>query len=279
MQPFIRIVYPFLLLLFLFPAVTFGQDCSKVIKENKKISGIQIASSSQLAVVIRSGYTYFIEFYTNEKGVFAKFTSQGGIEFNQDDQVVFVDAAGRERAYKFTGMDELLPGAVPTHRNNLKLDLEATQWLAESSIIAINFINFVDRQKYKFTINSDRQSEFKALISCFNGILDKSSVVDTPGAAVSKPEPSGTAPAAGTGGKPAMGGKPSSLSSGGSAATDSEVTALRSDLEKTKEALHKSANNLRLANDKADELTIKKLTRGNPTMAAKFAELQGPITG
>ena len=46
------------------------------------------------------------------------------------------------------------------------------------------------------------------------------------------------------------------------------------DLEKTKEALHKSANNLRLANDKADDLTIKKLTRGNPTMEAKFAELK-----
>ncbi|WP_297080766.1 DUF2130 domain-containing protein [uncultured Demequina sp.] len=46
------------------------------------------------------------------------------------------------------------------------------------------------------------------------------------------------------------------------------------DLEKTKQALHKSANNLRLANDKADDLTIKKLTRGNPTMAAKFAELE-----
>ena len=49
------------------------------------------------------------------------------------------------------------------------------------------------------------------------------------------------------------------------------------DLEKTKEALHKSANNLRLANDKADDLTIKKLTRGNPTMAAKFEELTGKI--
>ncbi len=49
------------------------------------------------------------------------------------------------------------------------------------------------------------------------------------------------------------------------------------DLEKTKEALHKSANNLRLANDKADDLTIKKLTRGNPTMATKFAELPGAV--
>ncbi len=46
------------------------------------------------------------------------------------------------------------------------------------------------------------------------------------------------------------------------------------DLEKTKEALFKSANNLRLANDKAEDLSIKKLTRGNPTMASKFDELK-----
>jgi hypothetical protein len=46
------------------------------------------------------------------------------------------------------------------------------------------------------------------------------------------------------------------------------------DLEKTKDALYKSASNLRLANDKAEDLTIKKLTRGSPTMAAKFAELK-----
>lgn len=44
-------------------------------------------------------------------------------------------------------------------------------------------------------------------------------------------------------------------------------------LQKTKEALLGSENNLRLANNKADELSIKKLTRGNPTMAAKFEEL------
>jgi hypothetical protein len=44
-------------------------------------------------------------------------------------------------------------------------------------------------------------------------------------------------------------------------------------LNKTKEALLSSENNLRLANNKADDLTVKKLTRGNPTMATKFAEL------
>lgn len=45
-------------------------------------------------------------------------------------------------------------------------------------------------------------------------------------------------------------------------------------LQKTKDALLGSENNLRLANNKADDLTVKKLTRGNPTMAEKFAELK-----
>ena len=44
-------------------------------------------------------------------------------------------------------------------------------------------------------------------------------------------------------------------------------------LQKTKEALLSSENNLRLANNKAEDLTIKRLTRNNPTMAKKFAEL------
>jgi hypothetical protein len=43
-------------------------------------------------------------------------------------------------------------------------------------------------------------------------------------------------------------------------------------LQKTKEALLGTDRNLRLANDKAQDVTIKKLTKGNPTMAAKFAE-------
>ena len=44
-------------------------------------------------------------------------------------------------------------------------------------------------------------------------------------------------------------------------------------LQKTKEALLSSENNLRLANNKAEDLSIKRLTRNNPTMEAKFAEL------
>lgn len=45
-------------------------------------------------------------------------------------------------------------------------------------------------------------------------------------------------------------------------------------LQKTKDALLSSENNLRLANNKAEELTIKRLTKNNPTMQQKFAELE-----
>ena len=52
-----------------------------------------------------------------------------------------------------------------------------------------------------------------------------------------------------------------------------EIDKTISNLQKTKTALLSSENNLRLANNKAGELTIKKLTYGNQTMKAKFDEL------
>lgn len=53
-----------------------------------------------------------------------------------------------------------------------------------------------------------------------------------------------------------------------------EIDKTITHLNKTKDNLLSSANNLRLANNKAEDLTIKKLTRGNPTMKAKFDELE-----
>lgn len=48
-------------------------------------------------------------------------------------------------------------------------------------------------------------------------------------------------------------------------------------LQKTKDALLSSENNLRLANNKADELTVKKLVKNNPTMKEKFNHLNGDL--
>ena len=56
-----------------------------------------------------------------------------------------------------------------------------------------------------------------------------------------------------------------------------EIDKTIAHLQKTKDALMSSENNLRLANSKAEDLTIKKLTKGNPTMQAKFAELKSQL--
>lgn len=53
-----------------------------------------------------------------------------------------------------------------------------------------------------------------------------------------------------------------------------EIDKTINHLQKTKDALLSSENNLRLANNKAEDLTIKKLTHGNPTMKARFDELK-----
>ena len=47
-------------------------------------------------------------------------------------------------------------------------------------------------------------------------------------------------------------------------------------LQNAKDQLISSGNNLRLANDKLQDVSIKKLTKGNPTMQAKFAALKKP---
>ncbi len=54
----------------------------------------------------------------------------------------------------------------------------------------------------------------------------------------------------------------------------SEIDKTIDHLQKTKDALLGSENNLRLANNKADDLSVKKLAKKNPTMAKKFADLK-----
>lgn len=57
-----------------------------------------------------------------------------------------------------------------------------------------------------------------------------------------------------------------------------EIDKTITHLQKTKEALLSSENNLRLANNKAEELSVKKLTRKNPTMKAAFEALGNDAT-
>ena len=69
-------------------------------------------------------------------------------------------------------------------------------------------------------------------------------------------------------------GKNYSLASRRFEAAIQEIDKSIDHLQKTKDALLGADRNLRLANDKAQEVTVKRLTRNNPTMKAKFHELK-----
>jgi hypothetical protein len=56
-----------------------------------------------------------------------------------------------------------------------------------------------------------------------------------------------------------------------------EIDKSISHLQKTKDALIGADRNLRLANDKAQDVTVKKLTRKNPTMKAMFEDLESQL--
>jgi hypothetical protein len=59
----------------------------------------------------------------------------------------------------------------------------------------------------------------------------------------------------------------------------SDIDATIKKLEKIKKSLTTSSNQLRLANDKTQDLSIKKLTRNNPTMKDKFDNLKSSEDG
>lgn len=58
----------------------------------------------------------------------------------------------------------------------------------------------------------------------------------------------------------------------------SSIDKSMKEMQKVKDALLSSENNLRLANDKAQDLTIKHLTHGNPTMKARFENLNNNLS-
>ncbi|MBK8557516.1 MAG: hypothetical protein IPL65_17975 [Lewinellaceae bacterium] len=215
------------LLLLLSSSSLFSQDCASVMTDNKKIGGVQFISTNNLTIVVRARYSYQMQIFANEKGIFGRMTSIGGIEFNQDDQVLFADANGVERSYRFVNMDEVLPGSVPSHRNILQLDKEAVEWLSISTIGYVTYINFVSRQKHKFEVSPNRQVDLNKMAGCFLAALDPNYLLDGPRAAVSN-----TKTSQGGDGTAATTNKPAN-----NVNNDKEVKDLRAELDKTKASL------------------------------------------
>ena len=98
-----------------------AQNCGVYIVENKMLAGVQQIRTQTNVLVVRSDFSYSIEFVNTIKGVQAKAVSKGGVELNQDDEIIFMDMAGTRKAYRFVEMDNLeTQSGIPVHSNMLQ---------------------------------------------------------------------------------------------------------------------------------------------------------------
>ncbi|MCB0588984.1 MAG: hypothetical protein KDD06_27095, partial [Phaeodactylibacter sp.] len=166
-----------LLLLFCCSAQNAISQCDALIAEDKVLDGTHVLRTTNQTLVVRGNYTYSLELRSDSKGITAKMYSKAGVEFNQDDEIIFMDVNSTRRSYRFIGMGEMeREGGTPVYNNILQLDLAAIQWFASSGINVLYIKNNISNQMRKFTINESRQSEFAQLVACFNQRLDREKV-------------------------------------------------------------------------------------------------------
>ena len=215
-----------------------AQGCDQHIADDRILGGTHVLRSVQTTLVVRGNYSYAISLMSDDKGITAKMESSGGIEFNLDDEVIFMDANQLRRSYRFIGMGEMeRQGGIPVQTNILQLDMTALQWFAENSITTIYLKNNISNEMRKFTLTSNRLKEFNAMARCFYQVLDPNKVVD-------KGEAGLTIPSANPGARTSS--AANSASNTGAAATnrpaaaptsDDELVDLRRQLAETKEKL------------------------------------------
>ena len=112
-----------------------AQSCSDYIVDDAVIGGTHVLRSHPTTIVVRGNYSYAIALNSDDKGITATMESSGGVEFNQDDEVIFMDANQVRRSYRFIGMGEMeRKGGIPVHKNVLQLDMTALNWFTNNNM-------------------------------------------------------------------------------------------------------------------------------------------------
>ncbi|MCB0579927.1 MAG: hypothetical protein KDD10_11550, partial [Phaeodactylibacter sp.] len=259
---------PFALLIFFCCLARNAQSqCETLIAEDKVIDGTHILRTTTQTLVVRGNYTYSMELRSDSKGITAKVYSKAGVEFNQDDEIIFMDVNGMRRSYRFVGMGEMeREGGTPVYHNILQLDLAAIQWFAGTGINVLYIKNNISNQMRKFTINESRQSEFSLLVTCFNRRIDKEKVndvelTDNEIRVEPSPKPSGEEARPNT-----------ARTAAASPSDDQEVESLRRELRDVKEKLRQE-----IAEEKSKAQQIKSVLQEEVALAKENAATQKKI--
>ena len=171
--------YLLLLLVSLSLGQVFAQNCSSFIADDRIIGGTHLLKTHPQTLVVRGNYSYSIELITDEKGVLGRVYSKGGVDFNQGDEIIFMDGTSTRKAYRFIEMGEMkTESGTPIHVNLLQLDVAAVEWFSNSNIVTIYIKNNISNEMRKFTVNANRQTSFRSSSVCFGQNLKRDKIND-----------------------------------------------------------------------------------------------------
>ncbi|MEM1217664.1 MAG: hypothetical protein AAGH79_02075 [Bacteroidota bacterium] len=245
--------YLLLLLVSLSLGQTYAQNCSSFIADDRVIGGTHLLKTHPQTLVVRGNYSYSIELLTDDKGVLGKMYSKAGVDFNQGDEIIFMDDKSTRKAYRFIEMGEMkAESGTPVHVNLLQLDVAAVDWFSNTNIVTIYIKNNISNEMRKFTVNASRQSSFRASSVCFGQNLEVDKINDV---VLVGNDLSSRAKISSTG--PRTEGVSSTQSSSAQPAkptTDQELEDLNAELAQTKEAVRAE---IKAEQDKADGIKRK----------------------
>ena len=138
------------LLFSLFSASTplFSQ-CANLITDDRVLDGTHILKTTTQTLVVRGKYSYSISLQSGTRGITARMFSKAGVEFNQDDEIIFMDVNQQRRSYRFIDIGEMKrEGVTPVYHNLLQLDMAAIEWFEKGNITTIYIKNNISTGRF-----------------------------------------------------------------------------------------------------------------------------------
>jgi len=165
-----KYIYSLVLFISLFTTYELHAQCSDIIKSTQPFEDMVMVKTNWQFLVVRGSYTYGLDLENTEDGIIANFTSKGGVELEEGDEIIFADAAQNREPYRFVGMGKVhSEGGLPLNTNILQLDEAAIKRFASTRITVIYIKNNSRNEMRKFTVNANRQAEFQQMAKCFLG--------------------------------------------------------------------------------------------------------------
>ena len=168
--------YPAMAILTLFlPLIAWSQGfrgCDEAILSNRIANEVQYVNSSEILLIARGNYSYYLSFFSDTRGVLAKIVSKGGMVFEHGDELIFVDDKQVRKKYSFIEEPQGHEKNSTISSNVLLMDYPSLDWLVNSEIVNVYLRNNLKSQMRKLPLLGERENALSDLAFCMSKTLD-----------------------------------------------------------------------------------------------------------